>query len=216
MKEQVQYKKLMAKLEAEIDRLEYSENEIQIKIDQLDIECDNLLDSIQEYKKKGNDKLIKGFEKKFDKASQEREMLESQLESMSIEKIQKFKLKVEQKKEIIELLKKSQGFTNEEKLTLLQKVVVSDYELEYFFTLPNYNDEIQLFNDIFKENPIVTGIKGKSNGITVKRNHKKAREYWEQVAEDEQARDQHEKDYPYEDGKCSNQNNTKRGNNRRN
>lgn len=199
LKERVQYKELMVKLESEIERLEDSKNEIQSQIDQLDIECDKLLDSIQEYKIEGNGNLVKGFEKKFDKSSQKREVLEAQLESMSIEKIQKLKLKVERKKELIEQLKQSQSFTNEEKLKLLQKVVVSDYELEYFFNMPNYDDEIQAFNGIFMENPIETNIKGKSNGITVKRNHKEARDYWEQVEEDRQAYIAQEADNQYQD-----------------
>lgn len=80
------------------------------------------------------------------------------------------RVKVEQKKELIEQLKHSQSFTNEEKLKLLQNVIVSDFELEYHFTRPNYDDEVQVFNDIFKENPIESSLEAMPMGITVKRN----------------------------------------------
>jgi len=107
---------------------------------------------------------------------------------MSIEKIQKLRIKVEQKKELIEQLKQSQSFTNEEKLKLLKKVVVTDYELKYFFTTPNCDDEIQEFNSIFKENPIEVVLQPIPFGITVRRNHKEAREYWNQLIEDYEAK----------------------------
>ena len=84
-------------------------------------------------------------------------------------------------------MKKNQSFTYEEKLQLLQKVVVTDYELGYFFAMPNYDDEIQEFNSIFKENPIEVVLKPRLNGITVRRNHKEAKEHWNQLVEDYEA-----------------------------
>lgn len=82
-----------------------------------------------------------------------------------------------------------------EKIKLLKKVVVTDYELEYFFTMPNYEDEIREFNNIFKVNPIQVGFQSNSNGITVSRKHKEAREHWNQLIEDYEAREQFEEDY---------------------
>ncbi|MFJ7731537.1 recombinase family protein [Lysinibacillus sp. NPDC097231] len=199
MKEQVQYKELMDSLATELARVEGTRQQLQEQIDRLDSECDSLSDSIKVYNKKGNTKLANRYEKKFDIASNELEELEVQLENINIEKIQRLKKKVEKKKDLIQQMRKNQSFTVEEKLQFLQKVVVTDYELEYFFTMLNYDDEIQEFNSIFKENPIENQTETMFNGITVRRNHKEAREHWNQLVEDYEAREQHEKDYPYQD-----------------
>lgn len=199
MKEQVQYKKLIDSLATELARVEGTRKQLQEQIDHLHGACDRILDSIQEYREKGNNGLVKGFEKKFDVAIQEVEALEIQYEAINVEKIQRLKQKVEKKKDLIKQMKKNRNFTNEEKLKLLKKVVVTDYELEYFFTMPNFDDEIQEFNGIFKENPIEVMVQTKPNGITVRRNHKEAREYWNQLIEDYEAREQYDRDYPYQE-----------------
>lgn len=199
MREVIQYQTLMKRLEIELTRLEVSRSQLQSQIDQLANDCGRFLDKIDSYSEKGEDKLAKGFETKYNKATKEIEALEAQLADMSIDKIQRLRFKVEQKKELIGQLKQSQRFSIEEKLKLLKKVVVTDYELEYFFTMPNYDDEIQEFNSIFKENPIEVVLQPIPNGITVRRNHKEAREYWNQLIEDYEAREQYERDYPYED-----------------
>lgn len=182
MKEQVQYNYLINSLEREINQLEESKKRIQSQIEQLDSECESIADSIRRFKE--NVKLINQFEKSFNKTVQRREELEYQLESMNIERIQLLKNKVEQKKELISHYKKKKNFTNEEKLQLLKKVVVTDYQLEYFFVMPNYDDEINVFNKIFTEDPIVTNLISKKSGTTVRRNHKEAREYWDHIEEE--------------------------------
>ncbi|MFJ8517716.1 hypothetical protein [Lysinibacillus xylanilyticus] len=199
MKEQGQYKELMDSLATELARVDGTRKQLHEQIDQLHGACDNLLDSIQEYKKKGNNRLVKGFEKKYDVAIQKLEVLEIQYEAINVEKVQKLKQKVEKKKDLIQQVRKNQSFNIEEKLQFLQKVVVTDYELEYFFTMPNYDDEIQEFNSIFKENPIKVVFKLTPFGITVRRNHKEAREYFNQLVESDEARELYERDYPYED-----------------
>lgn len=199
IKEAVQYKELMKRIENELVCLEESRNQLQSQIDQLESNCGRFLDKIDSYSEEGEEKLAKGFETKYKIAMQEIEALVIQLEDMSVDKIQRLRVKVERKKELIEQLKHSQGFTNEEKLKLLQKVIVSDYELEYHFTMPNYDDEIQEFNSIFKENPIESSFEDMPNGITVRRNHKEAREHWELLIENDEARVQYERDYPYQD-----------------
>lgn len=199
MREAVQYQTLMKRLEIELPRLEGSRSQLQSQIDQLSNDCGRFLDKIDNYSEQGEEKLAKGFETKYNKATQEIEALEAQLADMSIDKIQRLRFKVEQKKELIGQLKQSQRFTIEEKLKLLKKVVVTDYELEYFFTMPNYDDEIQEFNSIFKENPIEVVLQPIPFGITVRRNHKEAREYFNQLVESDEAREQYERDYPYED-----------------
>lgn len=198
MKEHVQYKTLIDSLATELARVEGTRKQLQEQIEHLHDVCDSMLDSIQEYKEKGNNNLVKGFEKKFDVAIQEVEALEIQYEFINVEKIQRLKQKVEKKKDLIKQMAKNQNFTNEEKLKLLRKVVVTDYGLEYFFTMPNYDDEIQEFNGIFKENPIEVVFQPKPNGITVRRNHKEAREYFNQLLQNNEAREQYERDYPYE------------------
>jgi len=194
MKEQSQYKELKNSLATELVRVDGTRKQLQEQIDQLHDACDNLLDSIQEYKKKGNNRLVKGFEKKYDVAIQELEVLEIQYEAINVEKVQRLKQKVEKKKDLIQQVRKNQSFNIEEKLQFLQKVVVTDYELEYFFAMPNYDDEIQEFNSIFKENPIKVELRMIPFGIPVRRNHKEAREHWNQLVEDYEAREQYERD----------------------
>lgn len=198
MKEQVQYKVLISNIANELARVEETRKHLQEQIDQLQDECDSLVHSIQGYKKQGKDSRVKSFEKVHDKVAKELEVLEAQFESMNVEKIQKLKRKVEQKKELIVQMRKNQTFTIEEKLLLLQKVIVTDYELEYFFTMPNYDDEIQEFNRIFKDNQIESQAKPVFNGISVRRNHKEAREYWNQLEEGREAEEQYLKDKPYQ------------------
>lgn len=190
MKEQGQYKALISNIASELARVEETRKHLQEQIDQLQDECDSLVHSIQGYKKQGKDSRVKSFEKVHDKVAKELEVLEAQFASINVEKIQKLKSKVEQKKELIQRMSKNQTFTIEEKLQLLQKVVVTDYELEYFFTMPNYDDEIQEFNSIFKENPIENSTETMFNGIFVRRNHKEAREHWNQLEEDREALEQ--------------------------
>lgn len=199
MKEQVQYNKLMDSLTKELARIEGTRKQLQEQIDRLDSECDSLSNSIKAYNDKGNTKLANRYEKKFDIATNELEELEVQLESINVEKIQRLKQKVKKKKDLIQQMEKNQNFTIEEKILFLQKVIVTDYELEYFFTMPNYDDEIQEFNSIFKENPLETYLQDKPRGIVVRRFHKEAREFWEQVAEGEHEREEHEKKYPYQE-----------------
>lgn len=184
MREQVQYKELLNGIASELVRIEETRERLQNRIGELDSDCDSFLDSIQEYKKQGDDKLVKGFEKKFKKASSEREALEAQFDAINVEKIQKLKVKVEKKKELIQQMRKTTCFTNEEKLQLLNEVIVKDYELEYFFVMPNYDDEIKEYNSIFKENPIGNSLPINPFGISVRRNHKEARLVWEQYEED--------------------------------
>lgn len=69
--------------------------------------------------------------------------MEAQLEAINVEKIQKLKVIVKKKKELIQQMRKTTCFTNEEKIQLLNKVIVNDYELEYFFTMPNYDHEFK-------------------------------------------------------------------------
>jgi len=195
MKEQVEYRQLVDRIEIELVRIGESRNQLQNQMNEIESDCERFLNTIDSYRKEGKEKLAKGFEAKYDKATQELEALEAQFADMSVGKTQKLRNKVEQKKELIQQLKQSQSFTNEEKLKLLKKVIVTDYELEYFFTMPNYIDEIQEFNSIFKENPIEVGVQSNSNGITVRRNHKEAREYFNQLVEDYEAREQYERDY---------------------
>ncbi|MER2111570.1 MAG: recombinase family protein [Solibacillus isronensis] len=199
MKEQGQYKELISNIFDELARVEETRKHLQEQIDQLQDECDSLVHSIQSYKKQGKVSRVKSFEKVHDKVAKELEVLEAQFESTNVEKIQKLKRKVEQKKELIGQMRKNQNFTIEEKLQLLQKVIVTDYELEYFFTMPNYDNEIQEFNSIFKEQPIENSTETMFNGISVRRTHKEAREYWNQLAESREAREQHMKYYPYQD-----------------
>ncbi|MER2153226.1 MAG: recombinase family protein [Solibacillus sp.] len=199
MKEQGQYKVLVSDIANQLARVEETRKHLLEQIDQLQNECDSLVHSIQGYKKQGKDRLVKSFEKNHDKVAKKLEVLEAQFESMNVEKIQKLKRKVERKKELIGQMRKNQTFSIEEKLQLLQKVVVTDYELEYLFTMPNYDDEIQAFNSIFKENPIENSIETMFNGISIRRTHKEAREYWNQIEESREAREQYMKDYPYQD-----------------
>lgn len=189
MREAVQYQNLMKRIEIELTCLEESKSQLQSQVDKLSIECDDITSTIVMFK--NDEKMVKSLQKKFHKATQKKEALEVQLADMSIWKIQKLRMEVNQKKELIEQLKKSQSFTIEEKLKLLKKVVVTDYELEYIFTMPNYDAEIKEFNSIFKENPIEVKIQQRPSGITVRRKHKEAREHWNQLNEDYETREQY-------------------------
>ncbi|REB10036.1 recombinase family protein [Sporosarcina sp. BI001-red] len=199
IKEQVEFMQLMDRLEIELERIEESRSQLQEELSELKSDCDRFLSTIDSYRKNGQEKLALGFEIKYDNATLELGALETQLADISFEKIQRLKIKVEHKKELIQQLTHSKSLSNEGKLKLLKKVVVTDYELEYFFTMPNYDDEIQEFNSIFKGNPIENGFQPNSSGITVRRNHKEAREYFKQLIESYEDWDNFKRDYPYQD-----------------
>src|SRR5699024_7062301 len=84
---------------------------------------------------------------------------------------------VENKRLLIEEIRFNEAVTNEEKMKLLDSIVVGDYECVFSFNFPNFEDEIVEFNSIFTANPIHSSI-GQKFVEHFRREHKEAREYW--------------------------------------
>lgn len=79
-------------------RVKGTRKQLQEQIVRLDSECDSYLGNIRVFSEKGDTKLVIRYEKKFDIKSNEFEEFEAQLESINVEKIQRLKQKVEQKR----------------------------------------------------------------------------------------------------------------------
>lgn len=189
MGDSIYYNQLMKNLEKQKVELNETQKAIQNQIEKLNEEIEGIIDQYVTL-----DKMDKFRQRLIDRSnSKENEIveLERKLSDINIGSIERIQQKVMEKKEMIETIFSNQNFTPDEKLSLLKKVEVSDYELKFHFSLPSYEEEVAEFNELFSMSAIQSDIPHNPFSTeTVRRDHKAAREHWEAL--DEEARENEE------------------------
>lgn len=176
MGDAIYYKKLMDKLENQKAELNNIKKDIEQQVDTLDKEIDSIAD---QYLTLPDGKMKERLIKKVNDKEVQMEELELHLSKLSIETIERTQRRVERKKETIEMLAKAKIPTLDDKLNLLNQILISDYELDFQFSLPSYEEEVSEYNQLFPMNPIETDVPFRPFTNIFKRDHKEAREFWE-------------------------------------
>ena len=182
MSDHINYNNLIKQIDIQATQLNESRLILDNQINELEVQSDKYVEQIASYENK-NEKLAKKFEEKFNEVEKEKNKLENQKDNINIEAIYKLKDKIKVKKELIESISKTKKITEDEKLRLLLKINIGDSQLEFSFAMPNFDEEISEFNAIFTMNPIEIYPNKFENGKIIRRDHKKAREFWEELDE---------------------------------
>ncbi|MFP3357575.1 recombinase family protein [Planococcus sp. SIMBA_143] len=189
MGDTIYYNKLMKNLEKQKVELSETQKVVKNQIEKLNEEIEGIIDQymILDNKDKFKQRLIDRSNSK----EKEIEGLERKLSEINIASIERIQQNVMDKKEMIETIFSNKNFTPDEKLSLLKKVEVSDYELVFHFSLPSYEEEVAEFNELFLMNTIASDVPHNPFSTeTVRRNHKAAREHWQVI--DDEARENEE------------------------
>lgn len=178
----IYFKQLVNQLAKQKTDLNSSQKVIQSQIDELRKEAKNYAVQFASLKKGAmKDSLIELAEEKQSEIAE----IESKLEQLNIVAIERIQKKIADKKEMIETLFNNKNFTPEEKLTLLKKVDINDYELTFHFSLPTYEEEVLEYNKLFSMNPIESETPfNPFTTETIRRDHKAAKEHWETLDEE--------------------------------
>lgn len=190
MGDSIYYNELIQQMEKQKKRLNLIKKGISIKIDALEEDNKSTLQAVKQAFKGGNNPSIREMLME-DIESNEKLIYEhnQHLDKLNVESIEKIKNKVEYKRDTIEELSKVKILATEDKIKLLNKIIVSDYELEYLFSVPSYEDEVLDFNQLFPMNPIEMDIPFRPFTNIFRRNHKDSREFWNEI--DESSREEY-------------------------
>ncbi|RLQ92119.1 recombinase family protein [Planomicrobium sp. Y74] len=171
------YKELLNLLDKQKLQLANTKNDINKRIENLNEEIEKITDqyiSLDE-SNKIKARLIKRVNDKENEINQ----FNKQLEKLNIESIEHIQIRVEEKKEMINLITTSKSLVAEDKLKLLHKVEIGDYDLNFHFAVPSFEEEVDLYNKLFPMNPISLTIPFKPFSESFRRDHKAAKEYWD-------------------------------------
>lgn len=175
------YKELLSLLAKEKLRLANTKLDLKKQIDLLEDEIETISDQFAFLKE--TDKMKARLVKKVENRENLITELNQQLEKLNLESIEYILDKLEEKKTMIELLSISKSLKVEDKLKMLHRTEIGDYDLSFQFAVPSYEEEVDLYNKLFPMNPLKQSIPFKPFTAGFRRNHKAAREYWESVEE---------------------------------
>jgi len=182
MGDSIHYKILLDSLENQKKSLSSIKQELSGQI--LMIE-DEVKATFQMMKKKllaDEDKMIVDMLKEdINESNIKAERLKADLKKLNLDAIAKLQSKVKTKKKLIETIFSKKKMTEEDKFQLLNVVEIGDYELEFKFSIPSYEEEILEFNELFFMNPIHSDTPFRPFTDTFRRDHKGALEYWEEI-----------------------------------
>ena len=176
------YKKLINRIDLEKTSLTESRNNLTFKIKNLEEDNANILNGIKEQFKGGSQSVIQMLTKNIEENEKLIKELESQRNNLNIVSLNELEDKVKEKRQLIEEIQLNHEISKDEKLKLLDKVIVGDYECIINFNFPDFKEEILEFNSIFPMSEIesVSSYQFKEH---FRRDHKDARKYWEIVDE---------------------------------
>lgn len=189
------YKLLLKSLDSESSQLKIRIEEVNNKITELEEENAMTLKAIKKALKDGSKALVEMFTKDIEDNAETIKSLAKQKESFNIESINSFREKVENKKKIIDDIQETKRININDKHNLLRKVLISDYECEFFFSLPSFEEEIEEYNSIFTSAKIATKLTFEPFTEVFRRNHKQAREHWENIDQLESEANENEDDF---------------------
>lgn len=169
-------------IKEETSNLTLRHQKIDEQILQLENENNNRMKMLEErYADGGSDTILKRIEKSIEDVQSEINNLIKQRDNVSIESLNRIKKSMDDKSELINKIRTTKKVTAKEKIELLDKIKVSEYEIEFFFAMPNFEEEVEMFNSIFKFNQIDTTLEYKPFSKSFRREHKAAREFWDEV-----------------------------------
>ncbi|MDJ0332286.1 recombinase family protein [Planococcus sp. S3-L1] len=173
------YKELLNLLANQKLKLANTKLDIRKQIDVLEDEIETISDKFAFLK--DTDKMHARLVKKVEDRENQITELNQQFGKLNIESIEYILDRVEEKKMMIELLSTSKSIIVEDKLKLLHRIEIGDYELGFRFAIPSFEEEVDLYNKLFPMSPINLAIPFKPFTASFRRNHKSAREYWEEL-----------------------------------
>ncbi|KAA0957688.1 hypothetical protein FQ085_06460 [Planococcus sp. ANT_H30] len=176
------YKELLNLLAKQKLQLAQTKLDIQKQIDSLEEEIDKISDQFAFLNE--TDKMKARLVKKVDDRENQITELNQQFEKLNIESIEYILDKVEDKKSMIDFLSVSKSLIVEDKLKLLHRIEIGDYELSFQFAIPSFEEEVDLYNKLFPINPINLAIPFRPFTESFRRDHKAAREHWETAYEE--------------------------------
>ncbi|ETT82247.1 recombinase family protein [Viridibacillus sp. FSL R5-0477] len=120
--------------------------DIQQKIIQIKNKIEAITDSFID----ANSTMRKSLNKKMEQCESEIVGLSNQIEQLNITDIEQIKQNVQQKEIVINKLRKKKEYSFDEKIKLLKKIEVGADFIEVIFISPDYDDEIERFNQLFR------------------------------------------------------------------
>lgn len=181
MGESSYYKELIKKLKEQKIHLDNIKASINKEIDEANEEAESITDKYLSLPS-GN-KMRERLEKRVEEKDKEIEALYSKLAKINLETIELLEEKVETKKTMINTIFKKDIKSDEDKIKLLHHVKIGEYELDYVFAIPSFEEEVEEYNKLFTMNPIETSIPFKPFSNYFRRTHLGAREMWKAIDE---------------------------------
>lgn len=178
------YNELKLKLHEQKIQLDNIKEGIRNEIEAAEIEAEEITDKYLSLPS-GN-KMKARLEKRVEEKEKEIEALQSKLAKMNFETIEILNDQVESKKKMIETIFKKHIKTDEDKVSMLHHIKVGEYELEYVFAIPSFEEEVEAYNKLFGMNPIKTSIPFRPFTNHFRRTHKEAKEMWDAIDEQNQ------------------------------
>lgn len=186
----VGYSQLTKRIEEERANLDSRRNKLFEEINSLESENNDTLQAIKMQFKNGSQNVIDMLSKEIDDRSVQIERLESQRKKININSIIKLREQVEEKRVLIEGIRTNSKITHREKIDLLKSITVGDNEIEIIFNYPTFENEILEFNTIFPMSKMHL-VTAHHFVERFRRNHKEAREYWEEIDQYNAAYNEH-------------------------
>lgn len=171
------YKELLRLLNEQKLKLANTKLDLQKQMNLLEDEIDKISDQFVFLKE--TDKMKARLVNKVEDRENQISELNKHFEKLNIESIEYILDKVEDKKILIEVLSTSKFLIAEDKLKLLHRIEIGDYDLNFQFAIPSFEEEVDLYNKLFPKTPINLAIPFKPFTANFRRSHKAAREYWE-------------------------------------
>lgn len=189
------YKLLLKGLDSESSQLKQRIQEVDDKIIELEEENAMTLKAIKKALKDGSKALVEMFTIDIEDNAETIKLLSIQKESFNIEAINLIREKVDHKKKIIDEIQETKRINLKDKHDLLRKIKIGDYDCEFFFSLPSFEEEIEEYNSIFTSAKIETKLTFVPFTEVFRRNHKKAREHWDAIDQLEMESNENEDEF---------------------
>ncbi|WP_419958951.1 recombinase family protein [Psychrobacillus sp. BM2] len=192
MSNQTYYKALMSGLDSEAKKLDQRIYELDKQIKELEDDNKETFKTLKKEMKSSSEVVRKMFQDEINDNAKKIEQLNKKKESYNLNVVNDMIDKVKEKSLLMENIQMNKRIKVEDKHKLLKKVIISDYDCEFFFSLPSFEEEIHEFNSIFTSAQIETNLTFEPFTETFKREHKASRDYWnmidEQSMEDDELR----------------------------
>ena len=182
MGDSIHYKILLESLENQKKSLSTIKQELNGQILMIEDEVKATLQMMKKKLLADEDKMIIDMLKDdMNESNTKVESLKTDLKKLNLDAIAKLQAKVKTKKKLIETIFAKKKMTEEDKFQLLNVVEIGDYEIEFKFAIPSFEEEVAEFNELFYMNPIKSDTPFRPFTDKFRRDHKDAIEFWEEI-----------------------------------